>query len=41
MFIFYTGLILSGGDMVSAYVPESGIQEHLKEHKDFPVWKLK
>lgn len=37
---FYS-LILSGGDMVSAYVPESGIQEHLKEHKDFPIWKLK
>ncbi|KAG8242415.1 hypothetical protein J6590_066918 [Homalodisca vitripennis] len=27
--------------MVSSYVPDSGIQEHLKEHKDMPIWKLK
>ena len=32
---------MSGGDVVSAYVPESGIQELLKEHKDSPVWKLR
>jgi len=32
---------MTGGDMVSAYVPDSGIQEHLKEHKDQPVWKLR
>uniref|UniRef100_A0A1B6G5C8 Uncharacterized protein n=1 Tax=Cuerna arida TaxID=1464854 RepID=A0A1B6G5C8_9HEMI len=37
---FYS-LILSGGEMVSSYVPDSGIQEHLKEHKDMPIWKLK
>lgn len=36
-----TGLIMSGGDLVSAYVPDSGIQELLKEHTDFPVWKLR
>lgn len=32
---------MSGGDLVSAYVLVSGIQEHLKEHKDSPVWKLR
>ncbi|XP_012265167.1 uncharacterized protein LOC105691339 isoform X1 [Athalia rosae] len=37
---FYS-LIMSGGDLISAYVPDTGIQEHLKEHKDFPVWKLR
>ncbi|KAJ1532174.1 hypothetical protein ONE63_000796 [Megalurothrips usitatus] len=37
---FYS-LIMSGGDMVSAYVPHSGIQEHLKEHKENSIWKLR
>ncbi|XP_058799554.1 uncharacterized protein LOC131669018 isoform X1 [Phymastichus coffea] len=37
---FYS-LIMCGGDLVSAYVPDSGIQELLKEHKDCPVWKLR
>ena len=27
--------------MVSAYVPDTGIQEHLKEHRDMQVWKLR
>ncbi|PSN29367.1 hypothetical protein C0J52_27415 [Blattella germanica] len=34
-------VIMSGGDMVSAYVPDTGIQEHLKEHRDMQVWKLR
>lgn len=37
---FYS-VIMSGGDMVSAYVPDTGIQEHLKEHRDMQVWKLR
>ncbi|XP_071444368.1 uncharacterized protein [Hetaerina americana] len=37
---FYS-VIMSGGDMISAYVPDTGIQEHLKEHKDMPIWKLR
>ncbi|KAK3919579.1 Autophagy-related protein 16 [Frankliniella fusca] len=37
---FYS-LIMSGGDMVSSYVPHTGIQEHLKEHKENAVWKLR
>ncbi|CAB0041761.1 unnamed protein product, partial [Trichogramma brassicae] len=40
-FFCLQGLIMSGGDVVSAYVPETGIQEVLKEHKDSPVWKLR
>jgi hypothetical protein len=27
--------------MVSAYVPDTGIQEHLKEHRDMQIWKLR
>jgi len=37
---FYS-VIMSGGDLVSAYVPDTGIQEHLKEHRDMQVWKLR
>ncbi|KAK7789973.1 hypothetical protein R5R35_008499 [Gryllus longicercus] len=37
---FYS-VIMSGGDMVSSYVPDTGIQENLKEHKDMQVWKLR
>ncbi|XP_034935657.1 uncharacterized protein [Chelonus insularis] len=37
---FYS-LMLSGGDLVSAYVPDSGVQQLLKEHNDCPVWKLR
>lgn len=32
---------MSGGDLISAYVPDSGIQENLKEHKDQQIWKLR
>lgn len=32
---------MSGGGLVSAYVPHSGIQELLKEHKNCLVWKLR
>jgi hypothetical protein len=35
------GLIMSGGEMISAYVPDCGIQELLKDHKEMPVWKLR
>lgn len=35
------GVIMSGGEMVSAYVPDAGVQEHLKEQKDMPIWKLR
>ncbi|XP_046408299.1 uncharacterized protein LOC124172844 [Ischnura elegans] len=38
---FFHSLIMSGGDVISAYVPDTGIQQQLKEHKDMPVWKLR
>ncbi|XP_049765471.1 uncharacterized protein LOC126094880 isoform X1 [Schistocerca cancellata] len=37
---FYS-VIMTGGDVVSAYVPDAGIQEILKEHKDQQIWKLR
>ncbi|XP_015602283.1 uncharacterized protein LOC107271143 isoform X2 [Cephus cinctus] len=37
----FCSLIMSGGDLVSSYVPDSGVQEFLKEHKDSPIWKLR
>eukprot|EP00058_Branchiostoma_floridae_P008990 XP_002594478.1 hypothetical protein BRAFLDRAFT_124957 [Branchiostoma floridae] len=36
---FYS-LIMLGGDSISAYVPEVGIQELLQEHGEAPVWKI-
>lgn len=27
--------------MISAYVPDVGVQEHLKEQKEMPIWKLR
>lgn len=32
---------MCGGEMVSSYVPDIGVQEVLKDHKKMPVWKLK
>ncbi|XP_063230094.1 uncharacterized protein LOC134535109 [Bacillus rossius redtenbacheri] len=38
---FYS-VIMSGGQAVSAYIPETGgIQDHLKENCDMQVWKLR
>ncbi|KAK6635050.1 hypothetical protein RUM44_000299 [Polyplax serrata] len=37
---FYS-VIMSGGEMISAYIPDAGVQEHLKEQKDMPIWKLR
>ncbi|CAN7998334.1 unnamed protein product, partial [Ixodes hexagonus] len=39
-----TGLesvLLVGGDAVSGYVPDVGVQERLREHGDHPVWKMR
>jgi hypothetical protein len=30
-----------GGKHSSAYVPEAGVQEELKENGDSPIWKLR
>ena len=39
--IFLTGVIVMGGDSMSAYVPEAGIQEILRDNNDAPIWKLR
>ena len=36
-----SGLLMFGGDQVSAYVPDVGIQEALKENRESPIWKLR
>lgn len=38
---FFPSVVMAGGDFISAYVPDSGIQEHLKEHRETAVWKLR
>lgn len=35
------GLLMCGGDEISAYVPDMGIKEILREHEDNPIWKLR
>lgn len=35
------GLLLLGGDSVSSYVPNVGVQEKLNDHRDGPVWKMR
>lgn len=37
----FSSVIMSGGDMISAYMPETETHEVLKENKDMPVWKLR
>ncbi|XP_039295947.1 uncharacterized protein LOC111057014 [Nilaparvata lugens] len=37
----FNSVIMNGGDIISAYVPDTGNQEKLKENKDMPVWKLR
>lgn len=37
----FTSLIALGGEHVSAYIPDCGIQEELKDNKEVPLWKLR
>ncbi|XP_064632737.1 uncharacterized protein LOC135491033 [Lineus longissimus] len=37
----FTSLVMLGGKHSSAYVPEAGVQEELKENGDSPIWKLR
>jgi WD40 repeat protein len=37
----FCSVMMLGGDLVSAYVPDMGIQEKLADQKDSPVWKCK
>ena len=36
------GLIMFGGEFLTSFVPEVGVQERMKEHgKDPKLWKIK
>ena len=35
------GLIMFGGEFLTRFVPEVGVQERLKEHGKDPLWKIK
>ncbi|XP_064485880.1 uncharacterized protein LOC135398401 isoform X1 [Ornithodoros turicata] len=37
---FYS-VLLVGGDNISGYIPDIGVQEQLREHGDYPIWKLR
>jgi WD40 repeat protein len=37
----FASVLMFGGETASAYVPDSGIQEHLKESNEIPIWKLR
>lgn len=37
----FSSVVMLGGDLISAYVPDAGVQETLKWHKDAPIWKLR
>lgn len=30
-----------GGEIISGYIPDVGIQERLREHGNVPIWKLR
>ena len=35
------GLIMFGGEFLTRFVPEAGVQERMKEHGKGPLWKIK
>ena len=35
------GLIMFGGDFLTSFVPEVGVQERVKEHGKDLLWKIK
>ncbi|XP_074645696.1 uncharacterized protein LOC141901984 [Tubulanus polymorphus] len=37
----FASLIMMGGSYACAYLPDSGIQEKLKENGDMPLWKIR
>lgn len=40
-FYLYLGVIMSGGDKITSYVPNLGIQESFCENRDKPIWKVR
>lgn len=41
MVILFLGVIMSGGDKITSYVPNLGIQESFCENRDKPIWKVR
>lgn len=37
----FSSLLMLGGDSISSYVPNVGVQEKLNEHREAPIWKLR
>ena len=35
------GHIMFGGEFLTSFVPEVGVQERMKEHGKDPLWKIK
>ena len=35
------GLIMFGGEFLTSFFPEAGVQERMKEHGKDPLWKIK
>ena len=35
------GLIMFGGEFLTSFFPEAGLQERMKEHGKDPLWKIK
>lgn len=35
------GLIMFGGEFLTSFVPEVGVQEQMREHGKDPLWKIK
>lgn len=39
--LFSLGLIMFGGEFLTSFVPEVGVQEQMREHGKDPLWKIK
>lgn len=39
--VYFLGVIMSGGDKITSYVPNLGIQESFCENRDKPIWKVR
>lgn len=40
-FLVFLGLIMFGGELLTSFVPEVGVQERMREHGKDPLWKIK
>lgn len=40
-FLITSGLLMFGGESLTSFVPEVGVQETMKEHGKDPLWKIR